>query len=124
VQTAGEKLLSHEQLHICLWQVNEQPGTYFWHGHAGNEKVDGFVGPLIVRPAGPEALTYDEEMVLFLSDNYHTSATALTFPLNRYFYLHKAPLCLCCKIALKDTRVFVLFCRARNLLILSKLVNI
>ncbi|KAK9907756.1 hypothetical protein WJX75_009340 [Coccomyxa subellipsoidea] len=67
------------------FQVNEQPGTYFWHGHAGNEKVDGFVGPLIVRPAGPEALTYDEEMVLFLSDNYHTSATALTFPLNRPF---------------------------------------
>lgn len=66
-----------------LWQVNEQPGTYFWHGHAGNEKVDGFTGPLIVRPAGPEPFTYDEERVLFLSDNYHTSATALTFPLNR-----------------------------------------
>ncbi|CAL8462933.1 g2467 [Coccomyxa elongata] len=67
------------------FQVNEEPGTYFWHGHSGNEKVDGFSGPLIVRPAGPEPFMYDEERVLYLSDNYHTSATALTFPLNRPF---------------------------------------
>jgi hypothetical protein len=31
-------------------QVNEPPGTYFWHGHSGSERVDGLTGPLIVRP--------------------------------------------------------------------------
>ena len=64
-------------------QVNEEPGTYFWHGHSGMEKVDSFFGPLIVRPAGPEPLRYDEERVLLLTDNYHQESAPLTFGLNR-----------------------------------------
>ena len=66
-------------------QVNEQPGTYFWHGHSGMEKVDGLYGPLIVRPrsAGEEPFQYDEERILLLSDNYHDTSASLTFPLNR-----------------------------------------
>lgn len=64
-------------------QVNEEPGTYFWHGHAGMEKMDGFFGPLLVRPRGPEPFQYDEERVLLLDDNYHETASPLTFGLNR-----------------------------------------
>ena len=64
-------------------QVNEEPGTYFWHGHAGVEKVDGFFGPLIVRPRGAEPFQYDEERILLLDDNYHEAAGPLSFRLNR-----------------------------------------
>lgn len=62
----------------------EEPGTYFWHGHSGTEKVDSFFGPLIVRPRGPEPVRYNEERVLLLTDNYHEEAAPLTFGLNRY----------------------------------------
>ena len=63
--------------------MDETPGTYWWHGHAGVERVDGFYGPLIVRPNGPEALVYDEERTLLISDNFHGQANAMTFGLNR-----------------------------------------
>ena len=63
--------------------MNEEPGTYFWHGHAGVEKVDGFFGPLIVRPRGAEPFQYDEERILLLDDNYHEAAGPLSFRLNR-----------------------------------------
>lgn len=69
---------------LAYFQVNEEPGTYFWHGHAGVEKVDNFFGPLIVRPQGPEPIRYDEERILLLTDNYHEEAAPLTFGLNRY----------------------------------------
>ena len=72
------------QAHMgCPGQVNEEPGTYFWHGHSGMEKVDGFFGPLIVRPRGPEPFQYDEERILLLDDNYHEQAGPLSFRLNR-----------------------------------------
>ena len=63
--------------------MDETPGTYWWHGHAGVERVDGFYGPLIVRPNGTEALAYDEERTLLISDNFHGQANAMTFGLNR-----------------------------------------
>ena len=59
--------------------MDETPGTYWWHGHAGVERVDGFYGPLIVRPNGPEALVYDEERMLLISDSFHGQANAMTF---------------------------------------------
>ncbi|KAK9837176.1 hypothetical protein WJX81_008696 [Elliptochloris bilobata] len=65
--------------------VDETPGTYWWHGHAGVERVDGFYGPLIIRPNGTEALAYDEERTLLVSDNFHGEANAMTFGLNRPF---------------------------------------
>jgi len=63
--------------------VEETPGTYWWHGHAGVERVDGFYGPLIVRPAGPEPFAYDEERLLLLADHFHGQANPMTFRLNR-----------------------------------------
>ena len=66
-------------------QVIEEPGTYFWHGHAGMEKVDSLFGPLIVHPppGAPEIAQYDDERTLLLSDNYHGEATLLAAALNR-----------------------------------------
>jgi L-ascorbate oxidase len=63
-------------------------GTYLWHGHSGSERVDGFYGPLIVATAGPDPLAdlYDEEIVLLLSDWYHSTGADLEMPLNRPFY--------------------------------------
>lgn len=45
--------------------------------------MDGFYGPLIVRPAGPEPLVYDEERLLLISDSFHGQANPMTFRLNR-----------------------------------------
>lgn len=69
------------------FQVNEMPGTYFWHGHAGADKVDGLSGPLIVLPRGdtPVPLEYDGEHILYLEDWWHTAAGPLSMPLNRPF---------------------------------------
>lgn len=63
--------------------MEETPGTYWWHGHAGVERVDGFYGALLVRPGGPEPFGYDEERLLLLSDNFHGQAGPMAFPLNR-----------------------------------------
>ena len=51
-------------------QVTEAPGTYFYHGHSGLERVDGLGGPLIVKPVGadPFAGMYDEETIIYLND--------------------------------------------------------
>ena len=63
--------------------MNEPPGTYFWHGHSGAQRMDGLYGPLIVRPRVPVPEAFDEEIILLLSDNYHGQADALFFGLNR-----------------------------------------
>ncbi|KAL4428183.1 hypothetical protein ABPG75_002272 [Micractinium tetrahymenae] len=71
------------------FQVNEMPGTYFWHGHTGADRGDGLAGLVIVHPRKgdtlPVAVQYDEERTLFLSDWWHTSSAALAMPLNRPF---------------------------------------
>ena len=70
---------------LALLQVMEEPGTYFWHGHAGMEKVDSLFGPLIVLPprGAPAIAQYDDERTLLLTDNYHGEATLLAAALNR-----------------------------------------
>ena len=89
VHSGGSQRLSFilccQSLYSFVPQVNEEPGTYFWHGHAGMEKVDSFFGPLIVHPppGAPAPAQYDEERILLLSDNYHAESAPLTFALNR-----------------------------------------
>lgn len=58
-----------------------------WHGHNGADRVDGFGGPLIVRPCGTPVvpLKYDGERTLMLTDWWHTEGSALAMPLNRPF---------------------------------------
>lgn len=68
--------------------VDEIPGTYLWHGHVGSVKVDGFAGPLIVRPkpGAPQPVPpvrVDAEYELLLEDWWHQLAAPLTAALNR-----------------------------------------
>lgn len=43
-----------------------------------SQYVDGLVGPLIIEnPSSPGPLPYDEEIVIPLSDWYHTDSAAL-----------------------------------------------
>lgn len=53
----------------------DEPGTYWWHSHVGTQRLDGMFGGLIVK--GEEEHyserhdSYDEELVVILSDHYH-----------------------------------------------------
>lgn len=69
------------------FQVNEIPGTYFWHAHSGAQRADGLAGPLIVRPrVTPNAVPkVDGEMTVLLMDWWHASSGQLTRRLNRPF---------------------------------------
>lgn len=56
----------------------EQPGTYWYHSHAPTQYPDGLRGLLIVNdPDSPYLQTYDEEVVLSLSDWYHKSVAEI-----------------------------------------------
>ncbi len=43
-------------------------GTYWYHSHSGMQEAVGLFGPLVIDPAGPDAVAYDREHVLVLSD--------------------------------------------------------
>lgn len=61
--------LSSEILNVL--QI-DQLGIYWYHSHDSGQYPDGLRGPLIFRdPEGPYADSYDEELVLTLSDWYH-----------------------------------------------------
>ena len=45
-----------------------QSGTYWYHSHSGLQEQVGHYGPIIIDPAGPEAVAYDREHVILLSD--------------------------------------------------------
>ena len=56
------------------FHVNEEPGTYVYHGHVGGIRSAGLYGMLIIHPLVSEQLPYyDEERSLLLSDWYHGS---------------------------------------------------
>ncbi|GJJ76294.1 iron transport multicopper oxidase [Entomortierella parvispora] len=62
--------------------VPTQWGTYWWHAHAGSQYVDGIVGPLIIHsPNEPHLEEYDEDVIVMMSDFYHTT----TAPLLSYY---------------------------------------
>eukprot|EP00878_Enallax_costatus_P033800 GHUV01037365.1.p1 GENE.GHUV01037365.1~~GHUV01037365.1.p1 ORF type:complete len:432 (+),score=88.08 GHUV01037365.1:181-1476(+) len=71
------------------FQVNEMPGTYFWHDHSSVNQADGLQGPLIVRakPGTPELVDgkIQDTFTLFLQDWWHNPANALAMRLNRPF---------------------------------------
>lgn len=53
-------------------------GTYWYHSHIRGQYVDGLRGPFIVHdPANPFQADFDEEIVLTLSDWYHTEMANL-----------------------------------------------
>jgi CopA family copper-resistance protein len=45
-----------------------QSGTYWYHSHSGLQEQIGHYGPLIFDPAEPDAVGYDREHVILLSD--------------------------------------------------------
>ena len=45
-----------------------QYGTYWYHSHSGLQEQSGHYGPIIIDPAGKDAITSDREYVLVLSD--------------------------------------------------------
>ncbi|KAL1899946.1 hypothetical protein Cpir12675_001167 [Ceratocystis pirilliformis] len=56
----------------------QQPGTYWYHSHHRGQYPDGLRGPLIIHdPASPYVGVYDNELVLTLSDWYHSSIKTL-----------------------------------------------
>ncbi|KAB5511198.1 iron transport multicopper oxidase FET3, partial [Coniochaeta sp. 2T2.1] len=53
-------------------------GTYWYHSHNMGQYPDGLRGPLIVHdPADPYAGKYDEEVILTISDWYHSQTIPL-----------------------------------------------
>ncbi|KAG2187209.1 hypothetical protein INT44_004881 [Umbelopsis vinacea] len=55
-----------------------QSGTYWYHSHYMSQYVDGLVGALIIQdPSATSPLPYDEEIVIPLSDWYHTQSEDL-----------------------------------------------
>lgn len=60
-----------------------QAGTFWYHGHYRSQYTDGLIGPMIIYdPAEPAYFGYDAELILILSDWYHTNYTE-----NEDFYL-------------------------------------
>ncbi|MGV2495102.1 copper resistance system multicopper oxidase [Pelagerythrobacter aerophilus] len=45
-----------------------QNGTYWYHSHSGLQEQSGHYGPLVIDPADSEAVAYDREHVIVLSD--------------------------------------------------------
>jgi CopA family copper-resistance protein len=45
-----------------------QAGTYWYHSHSGLQEQEGLYGPLVIDPAGADAVPYDREHVIVLSD--------------------------------------------------------
>jgi len=46
----------------------QQSGTYWYHSHSGFQEQTGLYGAIIVLPKEPEALRYDRDYVVMLSD--------------------------------------------------------
>ena len=60
-------------------KVNQEPGTYVYHGHIGGIRSAGLYGMLIINPSTLERSPYyDEERSLLLSDWYHGSHLELS----------------------------------------------
>lgn len=58
--------------------VVNQPGTYWYHSHQAAQYPDGLRGALIIHdPNNPYSNLYDEEIVLTLSDWYHSEMSEL-----------------------------------------------
>jgi L-ascorbate oxidase len=71
------------------FQVNEMPGTYFWHDHSSVNRADGLQGPLIVRAkeGTPDIVDgkIQDTFTLFVHDWWHNPGNALAMRLNRPF---------------------------------------
>ncbi|WAQ83329.1 hypothetical protein PtA15_3A698 [Puccinia triticina] len=67
-----------EQMSYRL-QPGSFTGTTFWKAGYGTQAADGLTGGLVVHPTHPTTtITYDEEILVHLSDLYHENSKVLT----------------------------------------------
>ncbi|KZT04954.1 multicopper oxidase [Laetiporus sulphureus 93-53] len=52
-------------------------GSTWWHSHYGTQYVDGITGALVVHGKDEEVPSYDEDLVIQISDLYHGFSTDL-----------------------------------------------
>ncbi|KAI9228012.1 MAG: Cupredoxin [Piptocephalis tieghemiana] len=53
--------------------TGDQSGTTWYHSHTSSQYSDGVLGPLIIQdPDDPNKHLYDEEIIVILTDWYHT----------------------------------------------------
>lgn len=59
--------------------VDNQSGTYFYHGHQGVQSLEGLVGPLVIhgREEAEQLLVYSTDRVILLQDWYYDPADGL-----------------------------------------------
>jgi FtsP/CotA-like multicopper oxidase with cupredoxin domain len=59
--------------------VNNQSGTYYYHGHQGVQSLEGLVGPLVIhgREEAEQLLVYSTDRVILLQDWYYDPADGL-----------------------------------------------
>ena len=46
-----------------------QSGTYWYHSHSGLQEQEGHYGPIVIDPRTPDAVAFDREHVIVLSDH-------------------------------------------------------
>jgi CopA family copper-resistance protein len=46
----------------------KQSGTYWYHSHSGFQEQQGVYGPLVIEPREPDAIRFDREHVVMLTD--------------------------------------------------------
>jgi len=66
---------------VMQYNINtaDQAGTTWYHAHYMAQYVDGFKGALVIRdPEDPHQGLYDEEVIVQLSDWYHSDSGTLT----------------------------------------------
>lgn len=64
---------------VYEFTITQEWGTYWYHSHFGSQYNDGAFGPLIVHSsAEPYLDEYQGDMIVFLSDWYHTFSNILT----------------------------------------------
>lgn len=73
---------------LCVFQVNEMPGTYFYHDHSSMNRADGLQGALIVKERAGVAPLYSSasDQTLFLSDHWHFAGNSMATRLNRWVH--------------------------------------
>lgn len=66
-------------------------GTTYWHAGYNAQTSDGLSGPLIVHSRITNQILYEEDVLIHLSDLYHSTSTDL---LNQYLSVSVQPLVL------------------------------
>jgi FtsP/CotA-like multicopper oxidase with cupredoxin domain len=63
---------------VYRFQVNQGPGTYWWHSHAPEQYADGLYGAFIIEEEEEEEKEFAGDYVVFIQDwhheTYHTNS--------------------------------------------------